>query len=758
MQSVGQSVIRKDAYEKATGRSKFAADYNFTNQLYGKAVTSPFASAKIKKIDIAAALSIPGVKAVLTYKNIPGKNIVPLVLPDMPFLAENDVKFYGEAVALIAADTFEAAIEAAKKIKIEYKTLKPVLTIKESIKQNKILKEYKIIKGDINKGFKEADFILENEYHTPYQEHAYLETNGMVAELTDNGTMTVLGSMQCPFYVHDAVSQILGFPQNKVQIIQAATGGGFGGKEDVPSLYAGWASLLAYHTKRPVKIILSREEDLIFSSKRHPGYIKYKTGFKKDGSLTAIDVEYYLNGGAYATLSPIVMWRGLIHAAGPYKCDNVKVKAAAMMTNLVPCGAFRGFGTPQVLFAHESQMDIIAHKLNIDPADIRKKNILRKGDATSTNQILTESVGMESTLDAALKDAAWQRKKETFAKENEENPSIKKGIGISTVFYGVGLGAGGKHLARAGTFVQVYKDGSIVVSVGTTEMGQGMTTVLSQIAAEVFGIDYANVRLSKVDTTRVPDSGPTVASRATFMSGNSILDACAKIKERMTPVAEEMLCKGGVPPLLPHQKLIWKNNLIYPENNPENKISFADLVKECACRRVHLTQQGWYKPPETNFDHETGLGDVYFVYSYATNIAEVEVNAKTFEVTVKKLTAAHDMGRAINPILTEGQIQGGVLQGIGYALTEEILHKDGIMLNPNFSTYIIPTIHDAPVINPIIIEENYSHGPFGAKGFGELPLMGVAPAVANAVFNATGIRMLEIPITPERLMKANQNK
>lgn len=745
MQSVGTSVTRKDAYEKATGKAKFAADYNFTNQLYGKVITSPFAHAKIKKIDIAAALTIPGVKAVLTYKDIPGKNIVPLVFPDMPFLAENDVKFYGEAVALIAAETKEIADEAAKKIKIEYKTLKPLLTIKESIKQNKVIKEYKILKGDINKGFKDADFVLENEFHTPYQEHAYLETNGMVAELTDNGTMTVFGSMQCPFYVHDAVSQILGFPQNKVQIIQAATGGGFGGKEDVPSLYAGWASLLAHHTKSPVKLILSREEDLIFSSKRHPGYIKYKTGFKKDGTLTALEIEYYLNGGAYATLSPIVMWRGLIHAAGPYKCDNVKVKAAAMMTNLVPCGAFRGFGTPQVLFAHESQMDIIAHKLNIDPADIRKKNILRSGDATSTGQVLTESVGMEKTLEAALKDVDWQRKKEAFAKENEENSLIKKGIGVSTVFYGVGLGAGGKRLARAGTFVQIFKDASVIISVGTTEMGQGMTTVLSQIAADAFGINYESIKLSKVDTTRVPDSGPTVASRATFMSGNSILDACNKIKERMTPVAEELLKTL-------HQKLIWKDNFVYPENNPENKISFRDLITECWGRKIHLTQQGWYTPPDTTFDEKTGLGDVYFIYSYATNIAEVEVNTKTFEVTVKKVTAAHDMGRAINPVLAEGQIQGGVLQGIGYALTEEILHKDGIMLNPNFSTYIIPTIHDAPAINPIIIEEHYSHGPFGAKGFGELPLMGVAPAVANAVFNATGIRMNEIPITPERLL------
>lgn len=751
MQSVGTSVPRKDAYEKATGKAKFAADYNFMNQLYGKAITSPHAYAKIQKIDTLAALSVPGIRAVLTHKDIPGVNIVPLVFPDMPFLAENNVKFYGEAIALIAAETFEAADEASKKIKIEYAPLKPILTIKESIKQNKVIKEFKIVKGDINKGLKEADFILENEYHTPYQEHAYLETNGMVAELTDNGTMTVFGSMQCPFYVHDAVSQILGFPQNKIQIIQAATGGGFGGKEDAPSLYAGWASILAYHTKRPVKFILSREEDLIFSSKRHPGYIKYKTGFKKDGTLTAIEVEYYLNGGAYATLSPIVMWRGLIHSAGPYKCENVKVKAAAMKTNLVPCGAFRGFGTPQVLFAHETQMDIIAHKLNIDPADIRKKNILRKGDATSTGQVLTESVGMESSLEAALKDVDWQNKKETFAKENEENSSIKKGIGISTVFYGVGLGAGGKHLARAGTFVQVFKDGSVVVSVGTTEMGQGMITVLSQIAAEAFGIDYNNIKLSKVDTTRVPDSGPTVASRATFMSGNSILDACNKIKERMASVAEELLKTV-------HQKLIWKNGFIYSENNPENKILFSGLVKECWARRIHLTQQGWYTPPETSFDEETGLGDVYFTYSYAANIAEVEVNAKTFEVTVKKLTAAHDMGRAINPVLTEGQIQGGALQGIGYALTEEILYKNGIMLNPNFSTYIIPTIFDAPIINPIIIEEHYSHGPFGAKGFGELPLMGVAPAVANAVFNATGIRMREIPITPERLMKESQNK
>lgn len=750
MRTVGKSLIRKDSLGKVTGSSKFIDDYNLPDQLHAKVLTSTQPHAVIKNIDVRAAMAVPDVKCILTYKDIPGVNILPLIIPDMPFLAEEKVNFPGEAVVLIAARTKSALEEAHRKIKIYYQPIKPVFSIKEAVKKNNIHKSYQILRGDIIKGFKEADVIIENEYFTPYQEHAYIETNGILAQLTEGGGIKILGSMQCPFYVQDAVAKILGIEHNKVQVIQATTGGAFGGKEDVPSLIAGWAALLSYHTKRPVKLILSREEDIISMSKRHPGYIKYKTGIKSNGTLTAVDVQYYLNGGAYATLSPAVIWRGSVHALGPYACENIKIKASAVRTNLVPCGAFRGFGTPQILFAHESQMDIAAHKLNMDPAQLRRINLLKKGDKTSTGQILSQSIGSFKTLNKALKESRWKYKKDKYKKENKINSNIKKGIGISTVFYGVGLGAGGKHHARSGAFVQIHKDGSINIAVGTTEMGQGMQTVLSQITSEAFGIDLNLVNILEVDTSRVPDSGPTVASRSTFTSGNAILDACNKIKERMEVVAGQILKSKT-------KKFIWENNFIITESNNKGKITYLNLVLECFKRHIHLAQQGWYKAPPTSFNLKDGQGDAYFTYSYAANIAEVEVNIKTFEVTIKKITAAHDMGKAINPKLVEGQIEGGTLQGIGYALMEEVLLKDGRIINPNFSTYIIPTVFDMPVIKPFIIEENYSKGPYGSKGFGELPLMGVAPAIANAVYDACKIRVFELPLTGERLLERSKN-
>jgi CO/xanthine dehydrogenase Mo-binding subunit len=753
MASVGISEIRVDAFEKAKGRAKYIDDLNFMDQLYCKIVFPTVPHGKIEEIDKTEALKVEGVVDVITAADVPGKNRCHIIYDEYPFFAEDVVKFAGQIVALVVAETPEAADEARDLVKVRYTPYKYSLEILDSLKpdapkiygDDNIIKDYKVFKGDVDRGFKEAEVIIEKEYRTGYQEHAYLETQGCIAVPGHDGSMTVYGSMQCPFYVHEAIKDILGISFNRVRIIQTTTGGGFGGKEDVPSLLAGAAAVAAYKTRRPCKLILTRKEDIISMSKRHPSLTRYKTAADKDGNLLAVDVEYYLDAGAYSTLSPVVLWRGAVHALGPYKCPNVRVKAYAVATNKVPCGAYRGFGSPQILFANENQMDLLAVKIGKDPFELRRQNALEKDGETITGQRLNQSFGLRKAMEEAYQKSEWAEKYPRYGFENGEGDT-RKGIGVSTIFYGVGLGAGGKAIARAGAFAEVYRDGSISIAVGTTEMGQGMRTVLSQIVAEEMGVSLDKVFILDTDTTRVPDSGPTVASRSTVMSGNALIDACRQIKTHMAPVAADMLNAKT-------EEIVFADGTVCVKRIPEKCVSFEELACECTTRKIHLAAQGWFDAPYTDFNEENGQGWAYFVYSYACNVAEVTVDIKTGEVTVDKLTAAHDVGKAINPQQVEGQIEGGSTQGMGYGIVEDILHNDdGHIINYNFSTYIIPTILDVPEFQPIIVEEEFPQGPFGAKGFGEQPLMGVAPAVANAIAHATGIRPDRTPMTPERIL------
>jgi CO/xanthine dehydrogenase Mo-binding subunit len=479
--------------------------------------------------------------------------------------------------------------------------------------------------------------------------------------------------------------------------------------------------------------VYDRAEDMISTSKRHPGWVRYKSGATKDGVLKAVEAEYVIDGGAYSTLSAVVLFRGTAHSIGPYRCDNVKVDTYAVATNKVPTGAFRGFGSPQILFAVESQMDQLAEKLKIDPIEFRKNNILRVGDSTVTNHKLEYSVGLEETLDKVVQSSGW---KPEAPRENGV------GYGLSTIYYGVGLGAGGKLLARTAARVMLHADGSVLFSVGTTEIGQGMITVLSQIVADELGVPYESVAMMPTDTSRVPDSGPTVASRSTTMSGNALRDACLKIKGILIEEASIMLN-------LPTSDIAFDEGIVI---TPEKKLPLLDVIKSCTVKHKPLSAEGWQISPPTSFDDNTGQGDAYMVYAWATNLAKVKVDKETGEVTVLKIWAAHDIGKAINPALAEGQIEGGTLQGVGYALMEDMTaDSKGAIRNSEFSTYIIPTAADQPEIIPIIVEHPFPAGPFGAKGFGEQPLMGIAPAIANAVYNACGVRVRELPITPEKI-------
>ncbi|NDD28856.1 MAG: xanthine dehydrogenase [Proteobacteria bacterium] len=739
LQVVGQPVPRPDAPDKVKGTARYVDDLAFNGQLHARVLRSPHARARIARIETAEAEKMAGVHAVLTAKDIPGQNLIPMIKSDWLLLADGEVCHAGEPLALVAAETRAQADAALAALRVVYEPLEPVLTIEDAFDRGDVHTHWKVLRGDVDAAFADPSLVVfEATYRTPYQEHAYLETNGVIATPDGCGGIVVYGSLQCPFYVQKAVGAVLGLPLNLVRIVQLATGGGFGGKEDAPSSPGALCALLAWKTGRPVKYIMSREEDMVAMSKRHPGKIRYKTAATRDGIIKAVEVDYFLNGGAYTTLSPVVLWRGLIHACGPYRVENARVNAWAVRTNTVPCGAFRGFGEPQVVFASEAHVDHMAEKLGLDPLAMRRANMLDYGDVTVTGHPLESSVGFREVVDRVTEAAEFERKRREYDAQDPTSP-VRRGIGLAVTYYGVGLGALGKHLNPAGANVVVAADGTVTLAVGTTEIGQGMLTVLSQIAAEELGCAVTAVRVVEPDTSRVPDSGPTVASRTTLMSGNAVRDGCRQIKARM----HEALAQAG---------------------HDVSLLSFTDAVREATGLCVQLSAQGWSVPPKTTFDTDTGEGHPYVTYTWSANTVEVEVDTRTGEVRPIKVVSGHDVGKMINPQTGEGQIEGGVVQGLGYGLVEEHLLREGRILNHQFSTYIIPTPMDAPEIVPIIVEHAYPWGPYGAKGLGETPLIGVAPAVVNAIAHAlrgavksrdalyAGLR--EIPATPERVWEA----
>ncbi|MBU1048777.1 xanthine dehydrogenase family protein molybdopterin-binding subunit [Candidatus Bipolaricaulota bacterium] len=738
---IGAGLSRPDAVDKVRGDAKYVDDLAFPGMLHGWVVRSPLPHAKVMHVDLASAFSHPDVSCLVTHEDVPGKNVVHVIYDDQPALACDVVRYVGEPVALIAATSRKVAKQAAEGMKITYEELPVVSDPVEALRSDSpvivsleaaaegggnLFNEMVLHKGDADAGFAQADVIIEGDYETGYQEHAYIETQGAIAVPEEGGGMAIYASMQCPFYVQRAVSVVLGLPMSKIRVIQATTGGAFGGKEDVPSQICSLAALMAWKTRRPVKLVLDRGEDVLTTSKRHPSRVHYRTGAMFDGTITAIDVDVILNAGAYQTLSSAVLWRSLCTAAGPYRIPNVRVNAKSVATNTVPNGAFRGFGSPQVIFPHEAQLDRLAEALNLDRANIRRRNVLVEGDRSSTEQLLDSSVGMADSLARATEMVEWNQRLEAIAAFNEQHRDIKRGLGISCVLYGVGLGGKAPFLDKAGATMKLEADGSVAVAVGTVEMGQGLTTSLLQIAAEELGVSIERIQLAPVDTSRVPDSGPTVASRGTMMSGLAVLDAARKLRERV----EEVALGNGMDRSEIRQRwdeianLFWLNNL--------------DPAVE-----------GWAKTEPVSWDPQTGLGDAYPVYAYACHIAEVEVDTVTGETDVIDFVAVHDSGRILNRTLATGQVQGGVAQGIGFALMEDIPQKDGFLMVNGLTTYRLPTIRDVVLDMGVdFIEAEFSAGPFGAKGLGEVPLMAAHAAVASAVSHAVGHQATKYPLEP----------
>ncbi len=740
---IGAAVPRPDALDKVRGEARFVDDLAFPGMLHAAVIRSTVPHAKICKLDLTSVSKHPRVTCTLTANEVPGENVVHVIYDYQPALADEIVRYVGEPIALLAAEDRASARSAAAHATIDYEELPAVFDPLSALspdaptvavpaateKAPNLFNAMRIRKGNVAQGFAQADVIVEGEYRTGYQEHAYLETQGAIAVPELNGAIAIYGTMQCPFYVQAAVAKVLGLPLSKVRVIQTATGGAFGGKEDVPSLVSSLAALLAWKVRRPVKLVFDREEDILTSSKRHPSIVRYKSGAKADGTLTAIEVDFVYNAGSYQTLSSAVLWRGLMTAAGPYRIPHVKIDGRSVATNTVPCGAFRGFGSPQVIFAHESQMDRLAERLGIDRLEIRRRNALQIGDETATKQRLGESVGVLQTIEEAGRLAHWEERLRKVEAFNAASRDRRRGLGISSVIYGVGLGGKAPFLDKAGAYMKLEADGSIGIAVGTVEMGQGLTTALTQIASEALSVPFDRIHLAPVDSSRVPDSGPTVASRGTMMSGLAILDAAAKLKERIRAAAKD---------------------LHIPEEEIPSRLQ--EIAQAFWMRNLDPAVEGWAKGAPVDWDEETGLGNAYFVYSYATHIAQVEVDLTTGEVSVEDFVAVHDSGRIVNHQLASGQVEGGIAQGLGFALMEEISQKDGHLMTTGFTTYRIPTIRDIAADTKVaFVEALYPAGPFGAKGLGEVPLMASHTAVSRAVAHALGAAVNAYPLSPERV-------
>ncbi|BBE29997.1 aldehyde oxidase [Tepiditoga spiralis] len=686
---ISDSVNRIDNKEKISGKAKYIDDINFPSLYYASTLRSSISHGKILNIKIPI---LPENYFIIDKNDIPGKNIVKIIKEDMPFLAEDEVNYIGEPILLIAGPDKEEVNKIKNAIEVSYKSLKADFEGKE------IIEKYSFESGDIKKTFDESDEIFERTYKTGYQEQIYLETQGMIGNI-ENNQITVYGSMQCPYYVKNALDQLM---NSDTRVIQTTTGGAFGGKEEFPSLIAGHAALAALKTKHPVKIVYDRAEDIICTTKRHPSKIIIKTSLKNK-KITGIDVDISLNAGAYAGLSEVVLQRAMFAAIGVYNIKNLRVKGKALKTNTVPNGAFRGFGAPQAFFAIETHMNNIAMYLNKNPLDLKTEYLLKTSDSTSTGGIFRDEIKLPEMIKKITQESKYYKKYEEF--KNKKN----KGIGISLFFHGGGFtGSGERDIIKATVKLEKNKD-KIEILVSNVEMGQGLQTTFRKIVAHALNKSYHEITFKNPDTLKVPDSGPTVASRSIMVVGKLLKDA-----------ADEL-----------------KNN----------------LDKEVITIEKHYKQPNYIK-----WDQEKMKGDAYPTYSWGIDIVEVEIDDITAEVEINNIWTINDVGIAIDNKIIKGQIEGGIVQGLGYSYLEVMNIKNGKILQNNLTNYIVPTSKDFPKIHSSLIENPYIEGPYGAKAAGELPLVGAAPAFVGAVQNALNKEFYEIPLTPEKIMEVMHNE
>ncbi len=727
---VGTDVLRREGREKLTGDALYVADLEVPGAWWGTTVRSPHARARLLAVerDPAYDWSRAVVVTAADLATAGRSNVVHLIQEDQPFLAGDRIEHAEEPVALVAAPTREEAERAAAHLRVRYAPLAPELDFERS---QHVFAEYLIDKGDVARGFAEAATIVEGAYHFGAQEHVYIEPNGMVAWPRTNGIREVRGSLQCPFYAVGALAHLFGEPPEAIRVVQTTTGGGFGGKEEFPDVLAGHAALLADACNRPVRLLYDRAEDMAASTKRHAGRVRLRTGLDRDGCLLAQAIDVLLDGGAYATLSPVVLSRSVLHAAGPYRCANVRITGRVVKTNTPPAGAFRGFGVPQSAFALERHLDRVAAAAGIDRVELRRRNLLADGETTATGQAVSDAGASREALDAVLARSRWSATQRAHATFNRRQRTKRRGLGLACYFHGTGFTGNGEIRLGSVAAVELAGGGRVRVLASSTEIGQGTRTVFAQIAAEVLGLPYEAVETIDPDTARVPDSGPTVASRTVAVVGRIVADAARELDQALAA------------------------RLGRPAGQPWTERELARAA------RLHLAAGGprsfaarFSNPANQRFDDRLYRGDAYAAYAWAATVVEVEVDLVTFEVSVRRVTSAQDVGRAIHPRLAEGQLEGGLAQAIGWGLFEEVVMRDGRMANAQLTNYILPTTIETPPIDLVLLERPFAHGPYGAKGIGELPMDGGAPAAVNAVAAALGIDLDRIPATPERIAAA----
>jgi CO/xanthine dehydrogenase Mo-binding subunit len=763
---------RNDAYAKVTGKAKFTDDLKFANVLHAAPAYSDFVHARIVSIDTGAAEKLAGVVRVLTAKDVPGINRFGQIIRDFRIFADDKIHYHGDVVAVVVAETREIAIRGAQLVKVNAEPLPAVFDPEAAmlpgaplVHENhgtNLINTHVVRHGNVEEGFKQADFIIEEKFQTQTVEHAYLETEAAVCvPRSTDGVIEVYGSMQHPFSTRRFVAACLGVALSEVEIIGTPMGGGFGGKDDTAAIVCARTALAAKLLNRPVKMVYRRDWSMRESYKRHPYRVHYKMGVTKAGRITAVQCKIITDGGAYCSVTPWVTWRSTVQCCGPYVVENVHCDTFGVYTNNVVSGAMRGFGSPQMNFVIEQVVEMAAQKVGISGIEFRRRNMVRQGSVTITGQKLdAHKVAMEQVLDTVLREIDYEKKlalcshgqAERRAPSRHVDQSTSElaetvlgapiaddelyGVGLAMSYRGVSLGAEGVDFCAA--IINAQADGSILLEVGVHENGQGAESAMSLICAEELGVDLNRIRYRRSSTSNIPDSGTTVASRATIMGGGAVTLAARELKQK---IAEAFCAKLHCAP----GEVRFKDNFIYGKTDGD-RITFAEAMREMWLMQRFPFAFGVFKAPHVTWDEHTGQGDAYFTWVYGCQAVELTVNKKSGKVKLLNAVAAHDVGRAVNPEMVRGQIYGGLAMSAGYALHEEVKAPDGKITTLNLNTYRIPRSMDLPEMKAIIVENPDPVSPTGAKSIGEPANEILAPAIANAIFNATGRRHLSLPI------------
>lgn len=705
-----KSINKVDSIEKINGSANYIDDIYLSNMYYARTVRSTKARAKIKNIHIPP---LSDNYFIVDKNDIPGKNIVKMILNDFPFFADNYVNYVGEPILLVVGPDKVVIDKIVNKIVIEYEESKPILTIEQSeytndyiYENNNIFADYSFEKGDISEIHDPECTIFEDVYETGYHEHVYMEPQGMIGIYQEN-KLSVYGSIQCPYYVKNALIDLLNINEKFVRVVQTTTGGAFGGKEEYPSLIAGHVALAAIKTKKPVKLIFDRKEDMLCTTKRHPSKIKIKTALNKENKIITADIDIKLDGGAYAGLSGVVLQRSMFASSGVYNIPNLRVRGKVYATNKVPTGAFRGFGSPQSFFAIETHLNNIAMKLGINQLDLKRINLVKTGDSTTTNGTFRDEIILPKMINKIINESDYINKYDKY-----KNNNLNKGIGISLYYHGCGFtGSGEKDIIKGKLKLKKHQDEKVEILISAVDMGQGVLTTFRKIVSDIIGIPIDNVIYNNPDTDLVPDSGPTVASRTAMIVGGLLAKAAKRMKERWFEDSFEIL-------------------------------------------------ETYRQPDYIKWDQEKMIGDAYPTYSWGVQVVEIDIDPSTYEININDIWTVHDVGYALDEKIIHGQIHGGVLQGIAYGYLENLSNINGNFLQKNITDYVIPTSIDSPKIHSYLMNVPFEFGPYGAKGAGELPLIGGAPAIVSAIQNALNIPINKIPAIPEYIMEVmiNENK